>query len=367
MKFLKGFLISGICLMLAVGPALSNPDRTGQAGADQLLQNPWSASTGMATSNMAKVSGYESMNLNPAGLVGDAGTEVGFAHTRLLGGSDMAINTGGFNHTLGFDDAHAVGLSIESSDLGEFTRRTRTNPEGDLGTYEPQFLNVAAGYSRLFSQAIRGGAAIRVISEQTPEIDAVGVSLDAGIQYVAGVAGEDENLRFGISLRNIGPAMQYTGTGLDVRGTTRQHDFDMTLRQRSQSFELPSLLSIGGHYAFYLNKEEQENEEGELEEQVTQQLNLNAAFVSHSFREDQYHFGVEYDYEDLIFLRGGFTLESGMGEETGGNSVYSGPSAGTSVNIPLGDELGAKFLIDYSIRTTNNFNLTHNFGGRFTF
>ena len=364
MQLIKSVLTAIVILGLSLNSALSNPERAGQAGGDQLLINPWAASSGQAGANMANVSGYESMNLNPAGLVGQAGTEVGYSRTTWLSGSDIFINSMGFSQSLGMDDAHAIGVSLVSLDMGDFVRRTSAHPEGELGNFEPQFLNVAVGYSRLFSHAIRGGATIRVVSEQTPEVSARGVAIDAGIQYVAG---EYDNMRFGIALRNVGPAMQYRGEGLAVRGSFSEADFDMTLQKRSQQFEIPSLLSIGGHYGFHLERTEEENEEGDLEESVRQELAVNASFVSNSFRHDLFNLGLEYTFKDLFRVRGGFVYEESLFSEDDRMTATAGPTAGAGVKIPLGEDLGASFEVDYSFRQTHNFNHTHNFGGRITF
>ncbi|UPT67062.1 MAG: hypothetical protein M0D57_22075 [Sphingobacteriales bacterium JAD_PAG50586_3] len=59
--------------MLVVGLATTtvmfagNGDRAGQAGASQLLINPWARTSGWAGANTASVRGLEAMNFNVAG------------------------------------------------------------------------------------------------------------------------------------------------------------------------------------------------------------------------------------------------------------------------------------------------------------
>jgi len=56
------------CLLLAGVAFAGNPDRQGEAGANQLLINPWARSAGLHSLNTSYVSGAEAMYLNVAGL-----------------------------------------------------------------------------------------------------------------------------------------------------------------------------------------------------------------------------------------------------------------------------------------------------------
>jgi hypothetical protein len=51
--------------LTAVG---GNPDRAGEAGASQMLINPWTRSVGFAGANTASVTGLEAMSMNIAGM-----------------------------------------------------------------------------------------------------------------------------------------------------------------------------------------------------------------------------------------------------------------------------------------------------------
>ena len=50
---------------------VSSEERVGQAGAYELLINPWARSSGLASSNTASVRGIESVFMNVAGLTGN--------------------------------------------------------------------------------------------------------------------------------------------------------------------------------------------------------------------------------------------------------------------------------------------------------
>jgi histidinol phosphatase-like PHP family hydrolase len=78
-----------------------------------------------------------------------------------------------------------------------------------------------------------------------------GVAIDAGIRYVTG---EQDQIKFGITLKNVGPTMRFKGDGLATQINYVSTGGKATLEQRSQAFEMPSLLAIGGSYDFIFNK-----------------------------------------------------------------------------------------------------------------
>ena len=62
-----GLLI--LILVYQVGQSIAgNPDRQGEAGAYELLMNPWARSAGLHTMNTSCIQGVESLRLNVAGL-----------------------------------------------------------------------------------------------------------------------------------------------------------------------------------------------------------------------------------------------------------------------------------------------------------
>ena len=82
--------------MLLAGSLLAgNPDRQGEAGANQLLINPWARSAGLHSMNTANVRGADAMFQNVAGLSRIQKMELQLAHTRYLEGADIKVNAFG--------------------------------------------------------------------------------------------------------------------------------------------------------------------------------------------------------------------------------------------------------------------------------
>ena len=63
-------------------------------------------------------------------------------------------------------------------------------------------MNIGLSYAKKFTDNISCGATVRMISESIPDLNASGVALDAGVQYVSG---DQRQIKFGISLKNVGP------------------------------------------------------------------------------------------------------------------------------------------------------------------
>jgi hypothetical protein len=163
------------------------------------------------------------------------------------------------------------------------------------------------------------------------------------------------NIKFGIALKNIGPTMKFTGDGMSFRGIVPAHNNDndqFTVEQRSADFELPALLNIGAAYDFNINE--------------NHTLTIAGNFTSNSFTKDQYILGAEYKLKTYLMLRGAYTFEEDITNDDDRTTVFTGPSAGLTVQIPLNKEKGTNFSLDYSFRATNPFDGTHSIGARIT-
>ncbi len=350
------FGLSITSMLYAENSFAGNKDRTGQAGAYELLINPYARSSGWSGLNTACIKGIEASRVNVAGLAFTEKTELVFAHNTYLAlkGGDMAINNLGFSQRLG-KDGGVLGLSVMSMSFGEIPITTTEVPDvvngvATLGTYKPQFLNLALSYAKKFSESISGGMGITIISEAIPNAKAQGVALDAGIQYVTG---PKDNIHFGISLRNVGTPMHYSGDGLSFSNLAPSGKYLLTEEMRSEHFELPSLLNIGGAYDFILLPKDPD----------LHRLTLAANFTSNSFTSDQFGVGVEYGYRKMFMARLGYRYETGILSADTRKNVYTGLRAGLTFEVPVKKD-GPTFAIDYSYGTTNPFHGTHAVGIR---
>jgi hypothetical protein len=263
----------------------------------------------------------------------------------------MTINALGIGQKVG--ESGALGISLMSLSFGKIQVTTTELPEGGLGDYDPQFINLGISYSKVFSNSIYGGINIKIISENISNVSASGLAIDAGIQYVTGTNENRDNVKFGIALKNVGTKLQFGGDGLSTRVTApnTSNSYQLTMQQKSAGFEIPSLLNIGAAYDFALAE--------------NHKLTAALTFTSNSFTQDQFIGGVEYRFMNKFMIRGGLLYEKDIFDDSKKSTVYSGPAGGVSVELPLG-KTGKSFGIDYSFRATNPWDGVHSFGVRFT-
>lgn len=324
-----------------------NPDRQGEAGAAQLLLNPWAQSAGLHSMTTSMVSGVEALRVNPAGMARINRTEFALGSAIYLQGADIRMNSLGLTQKVG--ENSAFGFSLMAMDFGDIlvTTNNQPDPDPDGPTFNLNFFNIGLSYAHVFENKVSVGVTLRGVSESTSNVSAFGFAIDAGVQYVTG---EEDNFKFGIALRNVGSRMAYSGQGLSTAGPAPDGDpYNLTFSQRSAGFELPSLLNIGSSYDIRFG--------------TAHRLTVVANFTANSFSRDQIGGGLEYALNDAFMLRGGYRLE--MGEVTGQESIYSGPSAGATISVPLSRERkDTRLSIDYAYRATRVWDGTHNFGLR---
>lgn len=352
-------LIVTLILITGLNAAIAgNKDRAGQAGAYELLINPWARSSGWHGINTACVHGIEALNLNVGGLAFTGKTEVVFSHCNYLQGTGININSFGFSQNIGHDGV--IGVDVMSMSFGDIMTTTVNLPEGGIGTFKPQFINLALAYSKAFSRSIYGGITLRGVTEGIADAKASGIGLDAGIQYVTGDGRYDDRIKFGIALRNIGTPLKFQGDALTYKGDAQDGNYTMTVSERSQEFELPSLLNIGASYDFHFGKKM----EGKTN-MTTNRITLAGNFASHSFSRDNIGIGLEYSLKNEFMVRVGYNYESGITNPDERTTVYTGIAGGFTFELPLSKKTGNTVGLDYSYRASNPWGGTHTLGVRF--
>lgn len=322
-----------------------NPQRVGSAGAPELLINPWARSTGWFNLNTAMVTGVEGMTINVAGLAHTKKTELMFANTQWLVGTDLSINAFGFAQKVGANGT--IGFYVSSFDYGEWEITTTELPEGGAGTISPSALNLGLSYAQKFTDNIFGGVTLKVFNQGINNLNATALCVDAGVQYWTG---DRKQWKFGITLKNIGPGFSYAGDGFSISVAVPQGGYTQAAEQRSAEFELPSQLTMGGSYDFKFT--------GDM------RLTLGANFISNSFQKDSYALGAEFGFKEYLQVRAAYRLEDNRVDDIR-TSAYTGLAAGISLQAPLSKNNSNVIGLDYSYRPSDPFSGTHAIGLRF--
>jgi hypothetical protein len=344
MYSLKNFLFTS-GLIVSVFANAGNEDRVGSSGAAQLLINPWTRSAATGDAGIASVNGLEASFVNIAGLAFTDKTQIKFNYSNWMGNAGISFNSAGLAQRVSETDV--ISVSVQSMNFGDIPITTVANPEGNIGFFSPRANIFNVGYARSFSSNIYAGINFKVISESISNLKSNGIALDAGIRYVTG---ERDQIKFGIALKNVGPVMRYKGDGLAQQIQYISTEFVATLEQRSATFELPSLLSIGGSYDFIFNE--------------NNKLNLALGFTANSFSNDQYRIGLDYAMtgDKVAFnLRAGYVYEKNLFSAENRSNALVGPTAGFSIDAIVGENKSA-LGIEYATRFAGVFGIIHTIG-----
>ena len=346
MKFFKKTILI-IAVLSSCSVWAGNEDRAGSAGATDLLINPWARSSAWGSAGLSSVNGLEAVFLNVAGLAYADQTEVQFCRTNWMGNiSGIGLNSAGLAQRVG--EAGVLGISFVSLNYGDIEITTTALPEGGIGYFNPSSTNFTVSYAKKFSSSISGGMNLKVVSQSISNVSAQGVAIDAGIRYVTG---DQDNIKFAISLKNVGPPMSYSGDGLSLDMLNPSTSLSIGMVQRSSSFEMPSQLSIGTSYDFIFSE--------------NSVLTAAGSFSANSFSRDQFHGGLKWKVitdKASFGLMGGFVYEQGIFNADEMATALSGPCGGFSFEFPFGDS-GSNIGINYAYRQSVLGGI-HTVGGR---
>ena len=330
-KTLVGLVAAGVVLSSSL--FAGNEDRIGSAGASHLLINPWARGSAIGDAGVANMNGIEATFTNVAGLAFTDKTQIKFNYSNWMGNAGISLNSAGFAQRI--SESSVFSVSVQSLNYGDIPITTVANPEGNIGFFSPRANIFNVAYAKEFSSSISGGINFKVISENISNMKATGVAIDAGIRYVTG---EQDQIKFGIALKNVGPVMKYKGDGLAQQVTY------------VSTYEMPSLLSIAGSYDFIFSEKNK--------------LNVAAAFTANSFSKDQFRLGLDYGMttEKMAFnLRGGFVYENGLFSAENRSNALIGPTAGFSIDALVGKSKSALGL-EYCARFAGVFGIIHTIG-----
>jgi len=292
----------------------------------------------MGGAPVAIAQGVEAIYWNPAGLdLAERAANAFFSYRRHL--ADMNLSYAVVSARFKFG---SVALSWRSLDIGDIPVTTEFYPDGTGEIFSPTFFVAGATYSKRLTDRITVGASVNLISESWGEarVAATGLGLDAGVQY-RGLVGI-RHLALGVVIKNVGPPMRYGGSGLWVQAEVPGSERGVTFyRTQAASFELPSVVEIGLAYEASL---------GEMSK-----ISVSGAFQNNNFAYDEVRGGLEYSYNNLLFLRAGGLAAWGASDQI--PSIFD--------NLTLGGGLhfanvgGVKVAVDYAYVPVEFFDNNH--------
>lgn len=318
-------------------------NRTGSAGAVELLIPVGTRDIGMGGSTVSTSKGVEALFWNPAGAA-KMSSSVGmyFSHMGYI--ADIGVDYGAVSAA--FEGFGVLSLSIKSLAIGDIIETSTQNPDGTGKSFRPQFFTVGVSYSRQLSDRIAVGVTSNFVSERMGEVSANGVAFNIGVIYenFASLNG----LSLGVVVKNVGPQMKFDGPGLLTQAAvSTQSRPPQFYKVESASFELPSTLEFGLGYKTVF--------EGD------NSFLFSGTFQNNNFSDDEYKLGAEYAYQDIFFLRGGYNISE---SESQLNKYIFGPSFGGGIHYALGN---LDITFDYAYRSVKILENNHVFSVKLGF
>lgn len=327
-----------VCLVLlaciASFASAANKDRIGTAGAQELLIPVGARTIAMGASSMVFATGAEAIYWNPAGL-GRMTNSVDAMLSSMNYIADIGIIYGAVGVKAG--DFGDLGFSIKSINFGSIPVTTTLFPDGTGELYSPVYITMGATYAKALTDRIAVGVTANLVSERIMELSASTIAINFGIQYQNLAV---QGLNLGITVKNIGPGLQFNGSNLlyqanattGLRGT-------QTYAIQAATADLPSCIEIG---LGYTKKFDEKNG-----------VSIGGTFRNNNYQDDEYNLGAEYQFNDLLFLRGGYTFEPQAVKDIAGQNSYPYDyTLGAGVHMPVGD---LDISVDYAYQHVKYF------------
>ncbi len=309
--------------------------RVGTNAASELLIPVGARYIAMGGASIATASGLEAIYWNPAGLArASRNANAMFSHMQHI--ADVNVNYLAVSSN--FSGFGTLGFSVKALDIGDIAVTTEDNPDGTGALITPQFVTAGFTYARVLSDRVGVGATLNIISESIDRVSATGLAFSFGVQYNDLVA--INGLSLGVTLKNVGPSMQYGGTGLLRTGNIIDVSRGSSPYQIvAGKDELPSALEIGLGYKLKIGEKNH--------------LNISSLYQDNNYDDDASRLGVEYSLNDVLFVRGGYSFAFTAGNDPAGESRYIyGLSLGAGFQRDLG---GVEVNLDYAFRQVEFF------------
>lgn len=325
-------LLIAVLLVMGVAEATAQllpsfgRERTGTSGY-QFLQVPAdarSASLGQAV--VATAGGASTLYWNPALAARADGVQAGFQHTAYF--VDVAVDFVGVVYPVRGTNV-SLGASLQTMNSGSMDVTTEFQPFGTGETFS--LVDVAAGLTLaqrltdLFSYGITG----KYVRESVADVTASTVVFDLGFHYLVSSTG----LTLAVALRNFGlegtPKGRLSRPVIDRPSTRIETEFE--------ALSPPTTFHLGASYDL-------------LQSRSDQRLAVSVQLNNPSDNAENWGLGLEYDWNDLLFLRTGIRL---------GVEEVTTPAAGVGLRVPVS---GTILRFDYGFDHLERLGSVHRMG-----
>ena len=286
--------------------------------------------TGMGDAYTVLTDDAGSVFWNPAGIMGVQNMNFFMGYNRWP--ADISFGAMAYVMRLGNSQSLAIsGVFINTDDM---LITTVDDPEGASGL---QFgiTNYALGltYGRNLTNRLAVGITTKLVREQYLDYGYTTWAVDVGTMYQTDFRG----MKLGMSILHFGPEVRFSGGYTDYSDP----DFSQDEKKDFEGYSMPINFRVG------LSIDVWENASHKI---------ISAADLVHPNNNlEQYNFGLEYGFKQMLFVRSGYRFQLDEG----------GLTLGAGARLPLfGDHLSA---LDYSFSEVGVLPSVHRLSVSFSF
>lgn len=263
--------------------------RVGTTAAPVLKIAPGARALGMGSAYVGVSDDIYSSFYNPAGIARSTGnSQVAFNHSDWLADVDYDFAAASIN----IDGLGTIFTTFSSLRVPKEEVRTIDFPEGDGRTWDASSLVIGVGYARSLTDRFSIGFHAKYIQESIWNSTASGLALDVGTYYVTPF----NDLVIGASVSNFGSKMQLDGRDIqlnvDPNGTTDSGPNNIPAKYAMEEHDLPLNFRVG----LAMNV---------LNERYFK-VKVAVDAVHPNDNKEYVNTGLEFGYNDMIYLRGGY-------------------------------------------------------------
>jgi hypothetical protein len=274
-------------LMLVATMGLSqNLTKTGTTAAPFLKVGVGSRAIGMGGAFTATADDITAMYWNPGGLANVYGNEAAFSHTRWF--ADVQYDFAAFSTHL--QDFGTLGAFVSIESMDDMLVRTESVPEGTGELFTAGAVAVGISYARNLTDQFSIGGNVKYIREYVWNMSAIGMGVDIGTIYRIPIL---NGVRLGASISNFGTKMKLQGRdNLMIAMPSGAEGNLINTDVQLDEFDLPLIFRVGVA--------------GEVIKDDENRLTAAIDAVHPNDNTEYLNIGVEYGWNESIFLRGGW-------------------------------------------------------------
>ncbi|MBD98936.1 MAG: hypothetical protein CMO34_03760 [Verrucomicrobia bacterium] len=181
------------------------------------------------------------------------------------------------------DKLSSFGISLNMLNSGEQEVRTEFQPRGTGEVFYALDFATGLTYAQQLSDMFSAGMTLKYIHNQIDVFSASTVAADVSFLYIT----DYQDLKFAVMIQNFGGNSSLNGDDIPT-------DFNRGGSIETENYTLPTVFQLGASIVPW--KEEH------------QSLMMSVQLNHPNDNSENYRFGLEYEYLELLYLRAGYKL-----------------------------------------------------------